>query len=143
MSEKDRFESLQKGDFILFNERKQPLEVVRKEEERAEIEGPQGGRYVIFVSDRGLRVSKKGSRRYSSALRNLRETGTWEKVSDGRWNHTGTGAVLKIVEKGTGLWGIEADGFEPDVDVPQYGFTEREFAEETVAKIIRKHSEGR
>ena len=143
MSEKDKFDAVEDGDFVLFNNRKQPLEVVKKEEERAEIKGPQGGRYMIFVSERGLRVSKKGSRRYSSAVRDLRNTGTWERISDNEWEHTGTGARVEIVERGTGLWSIETEGFEPDVDVPQYGFTEREFAQETAKKIIRKHSEGK
>lgn len=136
------FENLDEGDYILFNDRKKPLEVISVEDGRVNIEGPGGGIYFLFKEGSEVRVSGSLSKRYSSFVKDLRVTGRWVKRDEGLWEHTGTDASINIYKEETGFWNVDFEGFKPDVEPPRYGFTEREHAEELVEKVLRQNSEG-
>ncbi len=143
MDKKTLFENLEEGDFILFNERKQPLKVKESKNNFLVVEGPKGGLYEIFERGEELEVSKKGNRRFSNQVKDLRKTGRWKKTSDDVWRHTGTDSEIRVFKRDTGFWDIEFRGFEPDKDLPDYGFTSRKYALEEVEKILKKNSEGK
>ena len=136
------FEDLEKGLKILFNDRKSPLEVVEKDEEKALVEGPNGGRYEIYTDDGTLLVSKEGSRRYSSYCKNLRSIGEWNRKED-EWSHSKTGAKVVLEKKENGFWTIRTEGLEDEIDTPMYGYSDKEFAEQDAEKFVSKHPEGR
>jgi len=137
------FEDLDAGDRVLFEGRKQPLTVVEDRGDAYRIEGPQGGEYVLHRDDAVLLLSKPGNRRYASRVEDLRTTGEWEQVGTDQYRHTVTGAELELVESGSGFVTIRAEGIEGDLDIPGYGFTDREHAEEAIQDIIDDHPEGR
>lgn len=131
------------GDRVLFNDRKQPLQVVSDGEE-LDVQGPSGGEYVIYEADSGdLLVSKKGNKRYSSYVENLRKVGEWKEDDDLEWNHSGTNAQISVEQLETGNWKIIRENFHVEVDQPKYGFLEKEAAVEEAEKLIRKHPEGK
>lgn len=132
-------EEIGEGDFILFNDRKIPLRVQKTEEERAFIEGPQGGEYVIFRRDGDTLVSSRGSRRYATRVEDLREIGEWKQIEKGRWRHSKSGKEIKISKNEAGFWTIDT---ELETSLPKYGFSEREFAEEEVEKLMEANPEG-
>ncbi|MFB6115284.1 MAG: hypothetical protein ABEK04_03250 [Candidatus Nanohalobium sp.] len=136
------FEELEEGMKVLFNDRKTPLEVVEKEEEKAVVEGPNGGRYEIYPDEDALLVSREGNRRYSSYCEDLRSVGEWNRDED-TWKHSKTEAEVSLRKKNTGYWTVETRGLEDEVDVPMYGYSDKEFAEEDAEKFIGKHPEGR
>jgi len=137
------FEKIEKGDHVLFNDKKKPLKVLEKSGKKALLEGPRGGIYQIFMSERGLMASKKGSRRFSKDVKELRKTGRWDKTSENRWKHTGTEASIELVKRETGFWDVEVVGFKPNIELPGYGFTDKKFALEEIDNIISKHPEGK
>jgi hypothetical protein len=135
-------EDLEEGDKILFNDRKQPLEVVKVEDERVLVEGPSGGEYEIYEDDGTLLWSKEGNRRYSSYCKDLRTVGTWEREKD-RWEHS-SGTSIKLEKNEIGYWTIKSEGIqvEEELDLPKYGYSDKEKAEKDVQKVVRKHPEG-
>lgn len=135
------FEELESGMKVLFNERKTPLKVVEKNDERAVVEGPNGGRYEIYMDEEALLVSREGNRKYSSYCKQLRSVGEWVRNED-TWTHTHTGAEVSLREKDTGFWSIETKGLEENIETPLYGYSDKEFAEEDALKFIDKHPEG-
>lgn len=136
-------DKLDEGDRILFDERSQPLEVKEKEGEKIIVEGPKGGSYQIFDEDaKHFLISKPGDREYASYIRNLRRVGEWEKFEDGKYKHTDTEALLELVKKDTGFWTIQASNFDVEIDVPKYGFSDKEAAEEQLEKILNSNPEG-
>lgn len=132
-------EEIGEGDLILFNDRKIPLKVETAEEERAFIKGPQGGEYVIFRRDGETLVSSRGSRRYATRVKDLREIGEWRQVGEGEWRHTKSGKEIELSKNDAGFWTIET---ELEANLPKYGFSEREFAEEEVEKLMEANPEG-
>lgn len=135
------FEELQEGMKVLFNDRKTPLKVLDKDNERAVVEGPNGGRYEVYTDDETLLVSREGNRRYSSYCKDLRSVGEWNRKED-TWVHSHTGAEVSLKQKDSGFWTVKTDGLEEDVETPLYGYSEKEFAEEDASKFIGKHPEG-
>lgn len=138
------FQELEQGDRILFNDRKIPLEVAEVEEDRLIVEGPGGGEYEIFVDDGTLLWSKKGNRRYSSYCSDLRKVGEWGRNED-IWKHSKTGAEIRVVENDVGYWKIESEGIdvEKDIELPLYGYSDRETVEKEVEKFVEKHPDGK
>lgn len=136
------FEDLEEGLKVLFNDRKTPLEVVEKDDEKAVIEGPHGGRYEIYTDEGSLLVSREGNRRYSSYCEDLRSVGEWNREED-TWKHTKTGAKVSLEKKGNGFWTVSTEGLEDEVDTPMYGYSDKEFAEEDAKKFVKDHPEGR
>lgn len=137
-----KFEELEEGLKILFNDRKTPLEVVDKDEDRAVVEGPNGGRYEIYTEEEALLVSREGNRRYSSYCKDLRSVGEWVE-EDSSWRHSKTGAEVSLERKDNGFWTVRTEGLEDSVDTPMYGYSNREFAEEDAEKFVSKHPEGK
>ncbi len=141
------FEQLEEGDRVLFNDRKVPLKVVAVEENRVHVEGPHGGEYVIFAAEETddlLVRNKKSGRRYATYCRDLREVGKWEREGD-RWKHSKTGAEIELVEDSSGFWTVKSSDFdlEEEIDLPMYGYSDKEFAEEDAEDLMEKHPEGR
>lgn len=136
-------DELEEGDRILFNDRAVPLTVEAVEEDRVVIEGPNGGEYEIYRAEDGsMLVSRKGNRRYSSYCQELRKTGRWERDGD-RWKHSKTGAELRLEKNSTGFWTIRTEGVSREqLDLPRYGYSRKEFAEEDAEKFVEKHPEG-
>ncbi len=137
------FEKIEEGNHVLFNDKKKPLKVLEKSNKRILLEGPRGGFYQIFRSERGLEVSKKDSKRFSNVVKDLRKTGSWKKISETFWKHSGTGASLELVKRETGFWDIEFEGFEPVKDLPGYGFINKNYAREEIDKILNRYPEGK
>lgn len=140
------YKKLEEGNHILFNGRSQPLEVTEIEEDKIRIKGPSGGEYILFIADQKDRVliSKEGKRDYASYVDNLRKTGEWRKTGKYVWKHSKSRAEIKLEKKETGYWTIKTDDFnlKSEIDLPLYGYSDREFAKEDVEKFIKKHPEG-
>lgn len=138
------FDDLEEGDRVVFNDRKQPLTVTDVGEEKALVEGPQGGAYMLFLAEDDpdiVLVSKPGNRRYASYVTGLRVTGAWEQVGEDAWTHTGTGAKVWLETNPSGHWTVRVEGID-GVDVPRYGFTAKKFAREEAERIRRANPEG-
>ncbi|MFQ3275623.1 MAG: hypothetical protein ACI9LV_000977 [Candidatus Nanohaloarchaea archaeon] len=142
MTEQKELEELEEGDKILFNDRKQPLEVSKLEEDRVLVKGPGGGEYEIYEDDGTLLWSKEGNRRYSSYCNDLRTVGSWEREND-KWEHS-SGTTIKLEKNEIGYWTIKAEGIEieDELDLPKYGYSDKEKVEKDVEKVVRKHPEG-
>lgn len=138
------FENLEEGDKVLFSDRKVPLEVTEVTEDRAVVEGPGGGDYEVFEDDGTLLWSKEGNRRYSSYCKNLRKVGGWKREDD-TWRHSKTGNEISITENQMGYWTVESDDFdvENEIDLPMYGYSDKEVVEKEVEKFVKDHPEGR
>ena len=134
------FENLEKGDRILFNDRKTPLTVLETSEELL-VQGPQGAEYIIYTEKDTLLVCSKGKKKYSSYCKNLRKTGEWVETENG-WKHSKSDAEIKVEKKDNGFWTVKTKGIEEDLEVPLYGFTNREFALEEAEKFVEKNPEG-
>lgn len=142
MTEQKELEELEEGEKILFNDRKQPLEVSKVEENRVLVEGPDGGEYEIYEDDGTLLWSKEGNRRYSSYCNDLRAVGTWERDND-LWEHS-SGTSIELEKNEIGYWTIKSDGIdiEEELDIPKYGYSDKEKAEKDLEKVVRKNPEG-
>lgn len=138
------FEELQAGEKILFNDRKIPLEVSEVEEDRVIVQGPGGGDYEIFTDEGTLLWSKKGNRRYSSYCNDLRKVGKWTREDD-TWKHSKTGSEIWLEKNQVGYWTIKSEGVkvEEEIELPKYGFSDKETVEEEVEKFIEQHPEGK
>lgn len=136
-------DELAEGDHVLFGDRTQPLRVTDVGEERVLVEGPHGGDYMLFrAEDSGrLLVAKPGNREYASYAGELRVVGHWERVADDRWEHTGTGASIALERTEAGFWSLAVEGLD-DVEVPKYGFTEKDIARQEAEKLMRDEPEG-
>ncbi len=138
----ETFEQLEKGDRILFNNRKVPLEVENVDENRLHVKGPQGGEYIMFPAEEKpdlILIASKGSREYASKVEDLREVGQWEKTAEKRWQHSKSGKTIELAKNDTGFWTIKT---ELEADVPKYGYSSREHAEEEIENLIEKNPEG-
>ncbi len=146
MRDTEAYHNLEEDDRILFDSRAQPLKVVEVEDDQIKIEGPSGGEYILFVAEEQERVlvSKEGGRDYASYIENLRKVGEWEKTGENKWEHSKSETEFKLEKKETGYWTIKTDDFniEEEIDLPLYGYSDREFAEEDLKKFIKKHPEG-
>lgn len=139
----NEIEDLEKGDKILFNDRKKPLEVVEKiEKKEAKVEGPGGATYILYKDGKTDLFASEGNRKYSSYLEDLRKIGQWNTHGREEWVHSKTGAKI-IIEDNNGLWQVTTEGFSPSMESPLYGFTTEQVAVEHVQKIIEKHPEGK
>lgn len=140
------YQELEEGEKILFDSRAQPLEVSNIEDDQIQIEGPSGGEYILFIAEEQQRVliSKEGNRDYASYIENLRKVGKWQKKENDNWQHSKSGAELKLEKNETGYWTIKTDDFDvkKEVDLPLYGYSGKEFAEEDIEKIIKNNPEG-
>jgi hypothetical protein len=138
------FDGLEEGERVLFGDKKVPLEVSEVGEERVFVEGPHGGEYVLFRSpdDGTLLHATRGNRRYASLLEDLRTVGRWEQLDEDTWEHTVSDAVVRLMQNDAGFWTIETEGLDVDLDLPAYGFTDREAAEDAVEKLIGDNPEG-
>jgi len=132
---------LEEGHKVLFNDRKQPLEVVEKREDEAEVEGPGGAVYILYQDEGTDLVANKGKKRYSSYLEDLRKVGEWKENEDG-WIHSKTGAEIKVAEEEP-VWKVKVKKSDISVDQPKYGFTDKENAFEKAEQVVRKHPEGK
>lgn len=134
-------EELEEGNRILFNERKLPLKVIEAGKE-AVVEGPQGGRYVIYRENEELLVSREGNKRYSSYCRDLRSVGHWEK-RENVWRHSKTGAKIYLKELESGFWTIDTEGLQNTLETPKYGYSDEESAQKDAEKMIKNNPEGK
>ncbi len=137
---------IEEGDQVLFNERKVPLEVVEVEQSRLHLEGPHGGEYVVFEAEETedlLVANKKSGRRYATYCRDLREIGEWIRGGD-TWEHSKTGNELRLIRKDSGFWTLKSEDFDlkEEIELPKYGYSEKEFAVEDAKDFIEKHPEG-
>jgi hypothetical protein len=130
---------LEEGDMVLFSDRELPLEVEEVKEDRAVVNGPQGGEYVLYTGGDAVLVSSKGDRRYRSLAEDLRRTGRWERTGD-IWTHSKTGQQVRLEETEAGFWRIDT---EFAVDQPKYGYRSKEDAETDVQNLIDNNPEGR
>jgi len=138
MSKLDNFEE---DDRVLFNDRKKPLMISEKEEERLIIKGPNGGEYEIYSDEGTLLFCRKGNRKYASYCNDLRKVGKWEKDGD-HWEHSKTGAELELEKNDNGFWTIKSEKFGSELDLPKYGYSSKEFAEEDAEKFVKNNPEG-
>lgn len=131
---------------ILYGDRSRAMKVREVETDKVKIEGPSGGEYILFEADDRDRVlvSKEGKRRYASYVENLRKTGEWTRTSEDTWKHSKTGAEIRLEQKETGYWTIKSEDFdlEQEINLPLYGYSDRETAIEEVEELIQKHPEG-
>lgn len=136
---------LEEGDLVLFNDRKIPVEVTAVDENRLHVEGPHGGEYIIFPAEETddlLVRNKKSGREYATYCRELREIGRWEREDD-TWRHTKTGAEIALERNEAGFWTLASDEFDlEELDLPLYGYSEKEFAVEDAEEFISRHPEG-
>ena len=132
-------EDLEKGDRVLFNDRAQPLKVKEIDEDSVIVSGPKGGEYEIYLDEGTLLVCKKGSRRYSSYCKDLRNVGEWVR-EENEWVHSRSGDRVWLEEDENGFWTVESDTFE--VDNPMYGFSSKEFAVEEAESIVNSNPDG-
>ena len=135
------FERFERGDKILFNDRKTPLTVSEIEDDRMLVEGPSGGEYEIYFDGDTRLVAKPGNRKYSSYCKDLRKVGEWVREGD-KWVHSKTEASIEVVKKDNGFWTLESEKFEGELDLPMYGYSSKEFAVEDLEKFIEKRPEG-
>lgn len=135
------FGDLEVGLKILFNDRKTPLVVEEKEEDRAVVAGPNGGSYEIYLDGETLLVCRKDQRKYSSYCKGLRSVGKWVRQKD-EWRHSKTGAKVILDKKENGFWTVNVENIEDSVDTPMYGYSNKEFAEEDAVSFVEKHPEG-
>lgn len=134
-------EELEEGEKVLFNDRKTPLKVSEKKDDKLLIIGPNGGEYEIYTEEGTLLVCRKGNRRYSSYCKNLRKVGEWQRNGD-KWTHTKTDAEIEMVRNDNGFWTLRSDKFGDQLDLPKYGYSSKEFAEEDAEKFVRNNPEG-
>ncbi len=133
-------DELEEGDTVLFSDRKRPLEVVNIDD-RVTVRGPNGADYLLWEADNGkLLYAREGNERYASYAEDLRKVGEWKRKED-RWVHTDTGRELRVTKKDTGFWSIRSSP-EDLVEVPKYGYTEKEQAVDDVRKFTRDNPEG-
>lgn len=136
-----KFEKFEKGDKILFNDRKTPLTVEKVEKDEMRVVGPAGGEYEIYYDGDTRLVAKPGNRKYSSYCKGLRKVGEWERKDD-RWVHSKSEASIEIVKKDNGFWTLKSEKFEEELDIPMYGYSNKEYAVEDVEKFVSKNPEG-
>ncbi|WP_414838032.1 hypothetical protein ACK3SF_01370 [Candidatus Nanosalina sp. VS9-1] len=133
---------LDEGDKILFDERSQPLEIQETDEKKVIVEGPKGGQYQIFDEDaKHFLISKPGDREYASYIKNLRRIGEWIETDEDSYRHTDTEASLELVKNSAGFWTVKASGIQ-NLDLPKYGFSDKEAAREQLEKILDSNPEG-
>lgn len=140
------YQNLEEKDKILFDSRSKPLKVIDIQENQIKIEGPSEGQYILFVAEEKNRVliSKEDKRDYASYVENLRKIGEWQKTGDKSWKHSKSKADIRLEQKETGYWTIKTEDFnlEKEINLPLYGYSNRELAEEEVKKFINNHPEG-
>lgn len=135
---------LKENDRILFNNRSVPLTVKKRISDGVIVEGPNGGEYELYTNEGAKLVSKKNSRKYSSYAENIRKVGKWLREEKNIWKHSKTDAKIQIRKNSAGFFKINFEGFDSnEIDQPKYGYSEREFAEEDVKKLIKKNPEGK
>ncbi len=134
-------DDIEKGDRILFNQRKQPLIVTKKDTKLLIAEGPKGAKYEIYTDNGTTLVSKEGNRRYSSYCNNLRKVGKWNREGD-VWTHSKTEAKIRLTERENGFWNIRQDGIKSKIDSPLYGYTDKEAALEDIESFLLNHPQG-
>jgi hypothetical protein len=143
----DIFTRISRGDRILYNEKQQPLTVTAVREDAVEVDGPQGGEYLLFRAPddpETILESQSGNREYSRQVTDLRITGEWQQTADDQWEHTVTGATVRLDETGAGYWTVVIEGFSGETpDIPAYGFTEKSIARETAGDFMDAHPEGK
>lgn len=139
------FNSLDKGDKILFNERKTPLTVTEIKEDKTLVDGPKTASYEIYRENEVLLFCTQGNRKYSSYCRDLEKTGQWEKQKENYYEHSKTGETVSISKNSIGRWQIEStvDIDKGKYDLPLYGFNDLEVAEKTLEKIVRDNPRGK
>jgi hypothetical protein len=144
MEKVEKLKELKKGDRVLFEDRAKPLTVEETGEKEIIVEGPHGGEYRIYREEdaRHFLIARPGKERYASYCRNLRRVGEWQKPDAKTWRHTDTDAEISVVKNSTGFWTLEVKNFQEDLDLPKYGFSDLENAEEEAEKIVRKNPEG-
>ncbi|MFB6200200.1 MAG: hypothetical protein ABEJ83_04925 [Candidatus Nanohaloarchaea archaeon] len=136
------FENLQEGEKILFNERKLPLTVENRDENRVHVKGPRGGEYILFPAEENAELilyASKGSREYASKIESLEKAGDWRKIEETLWKHSQTGEEIKLEKNSAGFWTVKTG---LNADTPKYGFSDREAAEEFAEKLIKDNPRG-
>lgn len=144
MEEIQELDKLEEGDRVLFDDRAVPLTVEKAEEGEILVEGPHGGEYRIYNEEdaKHFLIAKPGKERYASYCRNLRRVGEWQKPDAKTWRHTDTDAEITIVKNSAGFWTLDVKNFDEDLDLPKYGFSDLENAEDEAEKIVAKNPEG-
>lgn len=133
--------NFEKGEKVLFNDRKTPLTVREVSEQELVVEGPGGGEYEIYFDEDTLLVCRKGNKRYSSYCKDLRSVGEW--VRGGHcWRHSKTDAEVCVIQNENGFYEIKSEKFQDELDNPAYGFTNKEAALEEAEKVIESNPEG-
>lgn len=137
-------QELEEGEKILFNDRKTPLTVKKIRENQIEVAGPQGGEYILYTEEDAKHplTAKPGNKKYSSYAKNLRKVGKWQKTHDKTWQHTKTGAEIKVKKNQAGFYTLETQKFDQQIDLPKYGFSDLENALEEANKIVNENPEG-
>lgn len=140
------FDNLTEGDRILYNEKQQPLTVIDVRADAVQVEGPQGGRYLLFTAPDDpdtVLESTSGNREYAREITDLRVVGEWKQIDTDAWEHTQTGAQVALEQTGAGYWTLSIDNFAGELpDIPQYGFTSKEIALDEAEQFMEDHPEG-
>lgn len=144
MEEIKDLQKLETEDKVLFEGRKKPLTVEKISENGAIIKGPNGGEYKIYEENdaKHFLIAKPGNERYSSYCKKLRRIGEWEKTGDRKWRHTDTNAEISIIKNSAGFWTLKIEKLEENIDLPKYGFSDLENAQEEAHKILENNPEG-
>jgi len=137
-------EELEKGDKILFDDRKTPCKITNVKEEEIEIKGPQGGEYILYTEEDAKHPlkAKPGNKEYSSYVKDLRRIGEWEKQGKKVWKHSKTGAKMLLEKNSAGFWTISTENLDVDLDLPKYGFSSLENAKKQVKTLLNENPEG-
>lgn len=140
----NKVKELCEGERVLFGDRATPLEVKGVEKGEAKLEGPQGGEYLLYDEEDAKHplVAKPDNRRYSSYAENLRKVGEWRKKGEKTWQHTGSGAEISLTKNSAGFWTLKTRNFDEKLDLPKYGFSSLQSAEEMIDDILKKYVEG-
>lgn len=144
MEEIENLQELEQADRVLFGDRATPLDVEEVSEDGVKIKGPKGGEYELYTEEDAKHplIAKPGNRRYASYAENLRKVGEWEKEKEKTWKHTDTGAKISLVKNSAGFWNLEVENLDEELDLPKYGFSDKEKAREELEKIMDKNPEG-
>lgn len=142
MTQINDLNDLKPGDKVLFSDRKQPLEITKIEEDHVLVEGPSGGKYEIYEEEGTRLWCKEGNKKYSSYCKDLRKVGEWKRENN-QWGHT-SGTTISLEKNEIGYWTIKSEDIEleDELDLPKYGYSDKEKAEKDIEKVVRKHPEG-
>lgn len=139
-------ETLGRGDRVLYNQKKTPLTVAERRGDEVLVEGPQGGEYLLFPAPDDPDIvleSRSGNREYASKVEELRVVGEWQETGEDEWQHSESGARIRLEKTDAGYWTLSVTGFDgEEPDTPLYGFLKKEHAVSDAEAFMADNPEG-